>query len=172
LLGACASTQGDREPAFFGRRSALSRLRSKVISEARSHEGQPYVWGANGPDAFDCSGFIHYVMREVVGAEIFDMPYGGIGGRSESVYYRDYLDGEDASISCARAEAADIVFLPAQASGPAHIGFVTKRGSLRFITAQGKDYGVDDHPFSARSYWGKRHPVCFRNVWLERAARR
>ncbi|MBP5541747.1 MAG: C40 family peptidase [Bacteroidales bacterium] len=23
--------------------------------------GTPYVWAANGPDSFDCSGFVHYV---------------------------------------------------------------------------------------------------------------
>jgi len=26
--------------------------------------GQPYVWGAEGPDAFDCSGLTQYVYRE------------------------------------------------------------------------------------------------------------
>jgi hypothetical protein len=26
--------------------------------------GKPYVWGAEGPDSFDCSGFIHYCLNQ------------------------------------------------------------------------------------------------------------
>lgn len=31
-----------------------------VIQIAQSEEGKPYVWGASGPDSFDCSGFVYY----------------------------------------------------------------------------------------------------------------
>jgi cell wall-associated NlpC family hydrolase len=34
-----------------------------IVSEARSLIGSPYVWGANGPYAFDCSGFVQYVYK-------------------------------------------------------------------------------------------------------------
>jgi cell wall-associated NlpC family hydrolase len=36
-----------------------------AIQEARKHEGKPYRYGATGPDAFDCSGFVGYVYRQV-----------------------------------------------------------------------------------------------------------
>ncbi|MCW2779150.1 MAG: hypothetical protein JWN17_2875, partial [Frankiales bacterium] len=32
-----------------------------VLQEAARHVGAPYVYGADGPDAFDCSGFTRYV---------------------------------------------------------------------------------------------------------------
>jgi len=32
-----------------------------VISLAQKQIGKPYVWGAKGPSAFDCSGLMHYV---------------------------------------------------------------------------------------------------------------
>lgn len=36
---------------------------SKVISYAKSFLGKPYVWGAQGPSSFDCSGFTYYVFK-------------------------------------------------------------------------------------------------------------
>lgn len=38
---------------------------SSVLAEARRHLGAPYVYGASGPWAFDCSGFTSYVYRQV-----------------------------------------------------------------------------------------------------------
>ena len=36
---------------------------SKVISYAKKLLGKPYVWGAEGPSSFDCSGFTCYVFK-------------------------------------------------------------------------------------------------------------
>ena len=35
----------------------------KVIDVAKKQLGKPYVWGGNGPDSFDCSGFTSYVYN-------------------------------------------------------------------------------------------------------------
>lgn len=37
---------------------------NKAISVAREQIGKPYVWGATGPNSFDCSGFMYYIMKE------------------------------------------------------------------------------------------------------------
>jgi len=36
---------------------------SQIISFALSQKGKPYVFNTAGPDTFDCSGFIHYVLK-------------------------------------------------------------------------------------------------------------
>lgn len=33
-----------------------------IVSRAYSQLGKPYVWGACGPDSFDCSGFVSYCL--------------------------------------------------------------------------------------------------------------
>jgi cell wall-associated NlpC family hydrolase len=34
-----------------------------VVSIAQQQEGKPYVWGASGPDSFDCSGLVYYCYK-------------------------------------------------------------------------------------------------------------
>ncbi len=34
-----------------------------VVDYARTFIGKPYVWGAKGPNSFDCSGFVYYVFK-------------------------------------------------------------------------------------------------------------
>ena len=41
-----------------------SELADKIIFEAKKHIGKPYRWAANGPSAFDCSGFTRYVYKQ------------------------------------------------------------------------------------------------------------
>lgn len=38
---------------------------SSLISVASSKLGAPYVWGAKGPNAFDCSGFVYWCLNQV-----------------------------------------------------------------------------------------------------------
>lgn len=35
-----------------------------LMEESQKHLGKPYVFGAKGPDSFDCSGFVCYSLRE------------------------------------------------------------------------------------------------------------
>jgi peptidoglycan DL-endopeptidase CwlO len=39
--------------------------RSSIVSVAKKYLGARYVWGATGPNTFDCSGFTSYVYRQV-----------------------------------------------------------------------------------------------------------
>lgn len=38
-----------------------SSLSSQIVTTAYAQLGSPYVWGATGPGAFDCSGLVTYV---------------------------------------------------------------------------------------------------------------
>ena len=42
-----------------------STSNSSVVAIAMQYVGSPYVWGASGPSAFDCSGFTSYVYSQV-----------------------------------------------------------------------------------------------------------
>lgn len=41
------------------------RFANRVIAKARSRAGSPYVYGATGPHAFDCSGLTQWVYGKV-----------------------------------------------------------------------------------------------------------
>jgi cell wall-associated NlpC family hydrolase len=45
--------------------SVRAKFGVAVLAKAKAQRGKPYRWGANGPSAFDCSGFVRYVMHGV-----------------------------------------------------------------------------------------------------------
>ena len=47
--------------------SGTSQGADAVISLAKQQLGKPYVWGAEGPGSFDCSGFTQYVFKNAAG---------------------------------------------------------------------------------------------------------
>ena len=47
--------------------STVSNKVSDVIAYAKAQLGKPYVWGAQGPNSFDCSGFTYYVFKNKAG---------------------------------------------------------------------------------------------------------
>ncbi len=42
-----------------------AKLRAKILKIAASKRGTPYVYGATGPNAFDCSGFTAWVFAHL-----------------------------------------------------------------------------------------------------------
>ena len=46
-----------------------------ILNEAYKHLGAKYVWGATGPDTFDCSGFTSYVYKHAAGMDISRTTY-------------------------------------------------------------------------------------------------
>ncbi|CEP79537.1 SH3 domain-containing protein [Paraclostridium sordellii] len=47
--------------------SGTSQGADAVISLAKQQLGKPYLWGAEGPSSFDCSGFTQYVFKNAAG---------------------------------------------------------------------------------------------------------
>jgi cell wall-associated NlpC family hydrolase len=42
-----------------------NKFGNTVVNRAKAQRGKPYRWGAQGPNAFDCSGLVRYVLRGV-----------------------------------------------------------------------------------------------------------
>ena len=69
---------------------------NKAISIAKQQLGKPYVSGATGPNSFDCSGFIYYIMKEA----------GVQGGRKTALGYYE----ESTEVSRDQIQPGDFVF--------------------------------------------------------------
>ena len=48
---------------LFALAFADDATRRCIIDTARAQLGKPYVWGAEGPDTFDCSGLVYYCYQ-------------------------------------------------------------------------------------------------------------
>lgn len=96
---------------------------SAILAEAAKHLGKPYVWGAKGPESFDCSGFTAYVYRKVTGREI-----GGYTVPQESA---------GATISVSDAQAGDLYFWGGH-GGTYHVAIATGNGGYIHAPAPGQ----------------------------------
>lgn len=59
----CRDSAGSRGDAAAPAQAAATSLGQKVVNYAKQFLGVPYVYGASGPKAFDCSGFTKYVYK-------------------------------------------------------------------------------------------------------------
>ena len=44
--------------------SSAKKTYSSVVAAAQDQLGKPYVWSAEGPDSFDCSGLVYYCLKQ------------------------------------------------------------------------------------------------------------
>ena len=69
-------------------------LYAAVLAEAQKHLGKQYVWGASGPDSFDCSGYVSYVLGKSGAASIGRQTAQGLFDRSTPVSKADARPGD------------------------------------------------------------------------------
>ncbi|MFJ9036265.1 NlpC/P60 family protein [Streptomyces sp. NPDC102406] len=53
-------SRGSERPDLAGAGPASSSRGAAALAAARSALGKPYIWGANGPSGFDCSGLMQW----------------------------------------------------------------------------------------------------------------
>lgn len=76
---------------------------SAIVQAALTKVGSKYVWGANGPDQFDCSGFVYWCLRES-GYSNAGALHTSAAGQAEYCFNRGWL------ISQSDLQPGDIVF--------------------------------------------------------------
>lgn len=84
--------------------------RDRIVMTAFAQVGKPYLYGGNGPDAFDCSGLVRYA-------------YAAGGASTARTTAELFLSGERVEPQAARP--ADLFFyaLDPARSGPSHVVF-------------------------------------------------
>jgi cell wall-associated NlpC family hydrolase len=77
--------------------------------------GKPYIWGASGPDSFDCSGFIEWLLKQLHLAP---------PDRETAAGLHDYFSwsGHGVAVSTAQLELGDLCFYRNERN---HINHVT-----------------------------------------------
>lgn len=64
LPGATVELLRPDEVQITGGNLLANSARAHIVSAALSKVGQPYVWGAAGPDQFDCSGLVQWAFGQ------------------------------------------------------------------------------------------------------------
>ncbi len=124
--------------------SSTSKVQA-VINLAYSKIGSPYVWGAEGPNSFDCSGFTSYVFRNAAGVSI---------PRTSSAQ-----SGFGKTVSKANLQPGDLVFFNTSGSGVSHVGIYVGGGKMVHAPSSGKSVStasINSSYYSSRFVTAKR----------------
>ncbi|WP_254896817.1 C40 family peptidase [Amycolatopsis sp. Hca4] len=107
-----------------------------AVSFALGQLGKPYVWGAKGPDAYDCSGLM-----------LASWAAAGVGIPAGTV---SQVHAGHAVASIQQVEPGDLLFIPGSlgtAQVPRHVGMYAGHGLI--VDAYDTDTGVILEPLSA-----------------------
>ncbi len=111
-----------------------SGVAGKVIAYARAQLGKPYVWGATGPDAFDCSGLTM-------------MAYRAAGITIPRTSQQQWAAGP--RVPPGQEQPGDLVFFAGSdgtMTAPGHVGIVT--GKRMMIDAPQAGETVREEPYT------------------------
>lgn len=112
---------------------------NSLIGLSRRFIGTRYRWGATGPSAFDCSGFLQYVYQRT-------------GVSLPRTTYAMYQAGRP--VPSGELQAGDIVFFTTYRPGPSHAGIYL--GDGQFIHSSSGYGSVTITPLS-KEYYKKRY---------------
>lgn len=71
----------------------MSTVGERIVSYARAQLGDPYVWGAEGPDSFDCSGLV-YAAYKAAGLNVSRTTAANLGRQGQPVAPSSALPGD------------------------------------------------------------------------------
>lgn len=117
-----------------------------VVNLAYAKLGSPYVWGAEGPNSFDCSGLTSYVYKNAAGVSL---------PRSSSAQ-----SGYGITVSRSNLKAGDLVFFTTNGTGNvSHVGIYVGGGNMVHSPRPGKSVevvSVNSSYYSSRFVTAKR----------------
>jgi len=115
----------------------------RVIAHARTHMGDPYRFGANGPSVWDCSSFVRHVYGQV-----------GIYLPRTSLYQ----SRRGTAVSKANLRPGDIVFFKdTWRAGVSHVGiYIGNHKMIHAWPGAGVTIGDMTRPYFVSHYWGAR----------------
>ena len=112
-----------------------------VIDLAHKQLGKPYVWGAEGPNSFDCSGLIYYVYKNAAGITL---------PRTSSAQY-----SAGVAVSRSNLKAGDLIFSSTDGTGNiTHVAIYVGDGQMIHAPRNGKN--VEKVSIN-NSYWNKAY---------------
>ncbi|MBM6869061.1 C40 family peptidase [Pseudoflavonifractor phocaeensis] len=116
--------------------AASSAIGDQIVAHAKQFLGTPYVYGGNGPNSFDCSGFTKYVYSH----------FGVTLNRTAT----DQL-ANGTAVSKSELQPGDLVFFRANTTKPvSHVGIYIGNG--QFIHASTNTYSVQIDTLSSGYY--------------------
>jgi len=150
LLCAAAAGVAAQEPEAV--QENPRKLADAIIKEAGRHLGKPYVYGANGPQSFDCTGFTCYVYNKAAGYHL---------SRSSADQAHD---GREIKGGYDKLQKGDLIIFGGrtQKKTPGHVGIFIAADSLgksfTFIHACNSGVTIShiDEPYYAQRFIGVR----------------
>jgi cell wall-associated NlpC family hydrolase len=118
-----------------------SNVGQQIVNLAMQFQGAPYVWGAVGPNSFDCTGYTFYIVNQIIG-----------GGFPRDMHGQASFG---TPVSPDNLQPGDIVFQQnTYQPGLSHAGIYIGNG--QFINAANESVGVTISNLWD-SYWGPRY---------------
>lgn len=141
----------DRVLAYAGAYGYVdpASIPARAVALARSRIGAPYVWGAEGPDAFDCSGLVLWIYQQL-----------GLQAPRTAQQQFDWA----APIEPSQLQPGDLVFYENTYPSPeriTHVGIYVGNGTMVMAPSSGdfvKQVPVSDPYWSAHFVSAGRPP--------------
>lgn len=125
---------------------SANTIGAKLVAEAKKHLGKKYVWGATGPNTFDCSGLTQYCHKKL-----------GISIPRTSLAQSN----SGKSVSKSNLQMGDLIFWKTTSAKVGHVGMYVGNG--QFIHAPNSRSVVKIDNLS-NSYYSSRY-VNARRYW-------
>ena len=141
-IQAPSDTEATSDSGNIASRGAITKG-NEVVNYAYKFLGKPYVYGATGPNAFDCSGLTQYVYNKF-GVDISRTTYTQVG--------------EGTKVNRSDLRAGDLVFFNTEGS-ISHVGIYIGGGEFIHAPRTGKPVMVSslsDGYYSARYATARR----------------